>query len=184
MANTDDDVTNPTTAGAVEDGDETDVDKQLTEKLKDMASQVWLAGLGAYVKTEKGGGKFFDTLVQEGESLENRTKAVLDRQLTLYKEKLESVRDKVGQVRGKAMDSLEKVEKAFDERVAKALIRLNIPTKQSLSILQDNIEDLQVQVQQLRNELAELRSLSDQSKSVATARARKSKTKTSGKVTS
>ena len=39
---------------------------QLSGTIKDSASQIWLAGLGAFAKAQEEGGKVFEALVKEG----------------------------------------------------------------------------------------------------------------------
>ena len=46
-----------------------DKSQQLVTAIRDSATQIWLAGLGAFAKAQKEGGKFFDTLVKEGEAV-------------------------------------------------------------------------------------------------------------------
>ena len=55
---------------------------QLSEKIKESARQIWLAGLGAYNKAEEDTGKIFDKLVKEGEEIENLTRDVVEKQFT------------------------------------------------------------------------------------------------------
>lgn len=43
-------------------------DKQFAQTVKDSAQQIWLAGLGAFVKAQAEGMKAFNTLVKEGET--------------------------------------------------------------------------------------------------------------------
>ena len=47
---------------------------QLASMVRDSAQQIWLAGLGAFSKTQEEGAKVFDSLVKEGKSLEARTR--------------------------------------------------------------------------------------------------------------
>lgn len=112
-------------------------DMQLAKKIKESANQIWLAGLGAYVKAEKEGSKLFDTLVRDGKKMENKTK---EDKKTTYRERVEEVKDK-------AAHSWEKIEKAFDERVAKTLAKLNIPTKQDVDALALQLKHLQAAVE-------------------------------------
>ncbi len=106
---------------------------QIAKKIKESASQIWLAGLGAYAKAEKEGNKLFDALVRDGEKVEGKTNGG---KKTTYRERVEEVKDK-------AAHSWEKIEKAFDERVAKTLAKLNIPTKQDVDALSAKIKALQ-----------------------------------------
>jgi len=117
-------------------------DNQMAKKIKESANQIWLAGLGAYSKAEQEGSKIFDALVQDGESIENKAKGQVDNQLTAAK-------DRVAEMRDRATGSWEKIEKAFDERVSKALGRLNIPTKKDIDLLNDRIESLNSEISAL-----------------------------------
>lgn len=110
--------------------------EQMADRVKESANQIWLAGLGAYSKAEEEGGRLFDALVQDGEKLEAKTRAIVDKPLTVAKEKVETVR-------ARATGSWEKVEKAFDLRVSKALHRLNIPTRADVERLNQRIAELE-----------------------------------------
>lgn len=113
--------------------------EQMADKVKESANQIWLAGLGAYSKAEEEGGKLFDALVQDGERLEAKTRALVDKPLSVAKETVETMR-------ARASGSWEKVEKTFDLRVSKALHRLNIPTRADVDALYDRVEELSRQV--------------------------------------
>ena len=45
-------------------------EKQLAQTVKESAQQIWLAGLGAFSKTQEEGTKVFDALVKEGEAIQ------------------------------------------------------------------------------------------------------------------
>ncbi len=122
---------------------------QLTRKLKQSASQIWLAGLGAYSKAEEEGNKLFDTLVREGDAAKHLLDVIMDKPLALYQDTLGDVLERVEEVKDKAVGSWDRIEKAFDERVASALHRLNIPTRQ-------DVADLAKQVMQCKAELRQL----------------------------
>lgn len=111
------------------------VAEQMAERVKDSANQIWLAGLGAYSKAEEEGGRLFDALVKDGEKLESKTRAMVDKPINVALEKVETVK-------ARATGSWSKVEKAFDLRVSKALARLNIPTRKEVDELSDRIESL------------------------------------------
>lgn len=116
--------------------------EQMAEKVKDSANQIWLAGLGAYSKAEEEGSKLFDALVQDGEKLEARTRALVDKPLAKARETVETVR-------ARASGSWDKVEKAFDQRVSTALHHLNIPTRGDVEALQDRISQLTAELQRV-----------------------------------
>lgn len=117
-------------------------ENQVTKKVRDSANQIWLAGLGAYAKAEQEGSKLFDSLVKDGEKIENRTKGEVDRRISAAKEVVE-------EVKSKAVSSWEKVERAFDDRVSRALSRLNIPSKADVDALVARVDALSDAVRQL-----------------------------------
>ncbi|NPU95147.1 MAG: phasin family protein [Gammaproteobacteria bacterium] len=133
----------------ITDNQVTQLAEQMAEKVKESANQIWLAGLGAYSKAEEGGNKLFEALVQDGEKLEAKTRALVDKPLNVAKETVESVR-------ARATGSWEKVEKAFDLRVSKALHRLNIPTRNDVDTLFARVDELTEQLR-LVTELVEKR---------------------------
>jgi poly(hydroxyalkanoate) granule-associated protein len=51
---------------------------QLASMVRDSAQQIWLAGLGAFSKTQEEGAKVFDALVKEGKTVEARTRKVAE----------------------------------------------------------------------------------------------------------
>lgn len=133
----------------ITDNQVTQLAEQMAEKVKESANQIWLAGLGAYSKAEEGSNKLFEALVQDGEKLEAKTRALVDKPLNVAKETVESVR-------ARATGSWEKVEKAFDLRVSKALHRLNIPTRNDVDTLFARVDELTEQLR-LVTELVEKR---------------------------
>ncbi|OUS25617.1 poly(hydroxyalkanoate) granule-associated protein [Gammaproteobacteria bacterium 45_16_T64] len=117
-------------------------DTRVAEKVKESANQIWLAGLGAYAKAEEEGSKLFDNLVHDGEVIETKTRGYIDKSLNVAK-------DKVDEVKAKASGSWNKVERAFDLRVSKALGRLNIPTR-------GDVDGLVAKIAQLNSEIETL----------------------------
>ncbi len=112
---------------------------QLSEKIKESARQIWLAGLGAYTKAEEDTGKIFEKLVKEGEEIENLTRGVVEKQF-------KAVEDKVEGVREKASGTLGKLESVFDQRVSSALERLGIPSQSHVAELEKRIAALEAKL--------------------------------------
>jgi len=110
------------------------------------ANQVWLAGLGAFTVAQQEGGKLFDILVSEGEEFETQT-------MKSAGQKVEKVKDKVEEVRGKATDQLDKLEHAFQKRVARALNRLGVPTNEDIHELSKRVDALNKTIQQLKRNI-------------------------------
>ena len=116
---------------------------QLSEKIKESARQIWLAGLGAYTKAEEDTGKIFEKLVKEGEEIENMTRGVVEKQFKAVEDTVEGVKGKVEGVKEKANDTFGKLESVFDQRVSKALIKLGIPTNKRIEELEARVKELE-----------------------------------------
>ena len=110
-------------------------DNQLTSTIKESTQQIWLAGLGAYAKAQEEGGKIFEALVQEGEALQTRTRQSAD-------EKIAAMTDKTTGTWGR-------LEQVFEDRVARAVASLGIPTRKDIDKLSERMAELTEVVQQL-----------------------------------
>lgn len=119
---------------------------QLSEKIKESARQIWLAGLGAYTKAEEDTGKIFEKLVKEGEEIESMTRGVVEKQFKAVEDTVEGVKDKVEGVKEKATGTFGKLESVFDRRVSKTLIKLGIPTNKRIKELEARIEKLEAKL--------------------------------------
>lgn len=100
--------------------------------LRKYTHQIWLAGLGAFARAEAEGGKFFDALVDIGKDLEARTR---DKSESRVDELREKVLSRTGETMGK-------MERAFDDRLNKALSKLGIPNKREVEVLQQRVQEL------------------------------------------
>lgn len=98
--------------------------------------QIWLAGLGAFSKAEEEGGRFFDALVDTGRDLETKTRSA--------EAKVDELREKV---RHRTGETMEKMEKAFDERLNRALSRLGLPSKHEVESLKQRIQELTTELE-------------------------------------
>lgn len=119
-------------------------DNQLAATIKDSANQIWLAGLGAFAKAQEEGVKTFDALVKEGEAMQKKTKK-------LAETKVSEVTGVVSDVTGKATGAWDKLEQVFEDRVARALNRLGVPTNKDIQTLAKRVEELTASVQELTN---------------------------------
>jgi poly(hydroxyalkanoate) granule-associated protein len=95
---------------------------QLAGTVKESASQIWLAGLGAFAKAQEEGGKVFDTLVKEGLAIQRKTQAAAEEKLSEATNRMASMATDIS---SKASGQWDKLENIFEERVAKALDELN-----------------------------------------------------------
>lgn len=120
-------------------------DEQRAASAMDFVDQIWLAGLGAFAKTQEQGGKLFERLVKEGEKVEAATHKAAD-------DMFEEVKGKVDAVRSKASDKLDKLEQAFQDRVARALGRLGVPTNDDIQAITRRLEALNDSIRELSSQ--------------------------------
>ena len=114
-------------------------DSSVITDVKHYARQIWLAGLGAYARVEQEGADYFKELVKSGEGIENKGRKLVTEQVEAAND---SVKSSVTSVKGKVEVQLDKVEKAFDSRVASALNRIGIPSRQDVEALSAKLDEL------------------------------------------
>ena len=118
----------------------------LTGAVKESAQQIWLAGLGAFTKAQEGGGKVFETLVKEGLSIQRKTQSVAEEKISEATNKMAGMANDIAT---KATGQWGKLEDIFEDRVAKALNKLGVPSAKDVSALIDRIDALSQAVQKL-----------------------------------
>lgn len=124
-------------------------ENQLTGDVRDFARQIWLAGLGAFARAQEEGGKVFDALVEEGQAVDAQMKRAVTEKTGQMKGGIEAVKDKVGEIRDKAAGGWSKLEEVFQARVARALGRLGVPTRDDIQQLFQQVELLTQNIQEL-----------------------------------
>ena len=112
---------------------------QLSSTVKDSAQQIWLAGLGAFSKAQEEGSKVFDTLVKEGLSIQRKTQAVAEEKITEATSRVTTMASDIG---SKAQGQWDKLENIFEDRVAKALAKLGVPSARDLEALSARVDAL------------------------------------------
>lgn len=127
------------------------LDSQLAQTVKDSAQQIWLAGLGAFAKAQGEGGKVFETLIKEGVSLQRKTQAAAEEKLGGVAGKMTAMAGEVGH---KANAQWDKLETIFEERTARALGRLGVPTAKELAALAERVDALAAELAALKGEAA------------------------------
>jgi poly(hydroxyalkanoate) granule-associated protein len=120
--------------------------ERLSKSLGESAQQVWLAGVGAFGRAQAEGGKLFETLVKEGLSLEQTTRKLAGGRVEAVRDAVEST---VGQARERATDTWDRLEKVFEERVQRALRRLEVPSREDLGALIDRVDALNSELRRL-----------------------------------
>ena len=116
-------------------------DSELAAQIRDSANSIWLAGLGAFVKAQEEGGKVFNALVKEGR---DRPEASQGRSQQQDQRNQRASRH-----------NLDKLEQVFEDRVARALHGLNVPTKKDVDKLSKRVAALTKVVEKLSAEIAE-----------------------------
>ncbi|MGY6588469.1 MAG: phasin family protein [Wenzhouxiangella sp.] len=142
--------------------------KKSINQAQDYAHEIWLAGLGAFAMAQEEGGKIFkqggkaidetsrkvigesnklfERLVKEGSKLENKGRKLASDTVGGVRGDVES---RVEKVRESAQSNWDKLEKVFEQRVARALSRLGVPTS-------DEINELSKRVAELNKRVADL----------------------------
>ena len=118
-----------------------DADKDadtFVRRLGDSAQQVWLAGLGAFNRAQAEGTRLFDSLVNEGRQYEDRHRDAAGTADGIK----ENVEATLGQARERGNRTWTKVEQAFDDQVQSVLKRLNVPCRQDVSVLEQQLQSL------------------------------------------
>ena len=115
----------------------------IQDEVAQSAQKIWLAGIGALATAEEEGSKLFNSLVKKGESYEARGKQRVEE----VKARVEEV---VGKAEGSFERSFEKLGEAFDEKVAEAIQRLGVPSRNEIAKLTKSVEELTVKVDQLK----------------------------------
>lgn len=119
---------------------------------------IWLAGLGAFAVAQKEGGKIFEQgsklfekLVAEGKGFESKTRKVAKNTVGDIKGGVEG---RVESIRQQASDNWGKLEKVFEERVARALGRLGVPTADDIHNLATRVQGLADRIKSIAEEEA------------------------------
>jgi poly(hydroxyalkanoate) granule-associated protein len=121
---------------------ESATDNDFAQTVRESAHQIWLAGLGAFAKTQEEGVRMFEGLVQEGRTVEARTRKVAESKMT-------QMSASVGKATKQATATWDKLEQVFEDRVARALHRLGVPTNKDIQALAKRVETLNESVQKL-----------------------------------
>jgi poly(hydroxyalkanoate) granule-associated protein len=116
---------------------------QFAQSVRDSALQIWLAGLGAFSKTQAEGGKVFESLVKEGESLHRKTRGIAQAKVAEVSDNVSRVANQISsRAQSAASQTWGKLEEVFEERVVRSLKRMGVPTASELAALAKRIDAL------------------------------------------
>jgi poly(hydroxyalkanoate) granule-associated protein len=138
---------------------------QLTDPVMNSARDIWRAGLGAFSLAQQEGGKvvgqgaaIFDNLVKEGARVEAEGRKAVDDLGAPVSKKAKAgrkeIESKLEAARKQAEGGWDKLENVFEDRVARVMERLGIPTSDDLDKLTRQIEGLSGQVAKLAKQKA------------------------------
>ena len=105
------------------------------KQVMESAQQIWLAGLGAFSKAQDEGKKVFDTLVKQGEHLEQQTRTVAEATL-------ETAKEQASKTFQMASGRFDKLEQVFETRVHNSLNRLGVLTSKDVEALSRQVSEL------------------------------------------
>ena len=126
----------------------------LAQTVRDSAQEIWLAGLGAFSKAQAEGGKVFEALVKEGSGLQKRTRELAEGKLAgvagLMSKNFsratgdisKAANDLTSKAQSTATETWDKLEQVFEDRVARALTRLGVPSQREVQALAKRVEEL------------------------------------------
>ena len=121
-------------------------DDKSADRVKDSAQQIWLAGLGAFAKMQQEGSKAFEALVKDGAGMQKKTQQAAEETLAQAQARMAGLASDIGT---KAAGGWGKLENIFEERVARALEKLGLPSAAEWSALQARVAALEAQLAQL-----------------------------------
>ena len=99
--------------------------------------------MGAFSKAQAEGGKVFEALVKEGVTLQKKTQTVAEDKFSEVSSKMTGMANEVQAKSGQQWDKLESI---FEERTAKALGKLGVPSAKDVSAMQSRIDELSAKV--------------------------------------
>ena len=118
-------------------------DEKSTDRIKDSAQQIWLAGLGAFAKMQQEGSKAFEALVKDGVGMQKKTQQAAEETLAQAQARMAGL---AGDLGNKAAGGWGKLENIFEERVARAMANLGMPTAEEFAALKARVEALEAQL--------------------------------------
>lgn len=120
--------------------------ERLSKTLSESAQQIWLAGVGAFGRAQAEGTKLFEGLVKEGLSLEQTARKLAGNRADVVRDAVES---RVGQARERAADTWDRLEKVFEDRVQRALVKLGVPGRDDLATLVERVDALTAELRRI-----------------------------------
>jgi poly(hydroxyalkanoate) granule-associated protein len=119
---------------------------RLSKSISESAQQIWLAGVGAFGRAQAEGTRLFEGLVKEGLNFEQTARKIAGNRADVVRDAVES---RVGVARERAVDTWDRLEKVFEDRVQHALIKLGVPSREDLAGLADRVDALTAELRRV-----------------------------------
>lgn len=103
---------------------------------KPLPQKIWLAGLGAIARAEREGEKWLEELMVDGQAYELDKKEELDNVLLAMTDTAQSEKKHLKQ-------RISNIEKAFENRVSKTLMKLGMVSNKELDALSKRLSELE-----------------------------------------
>jgi poly(hydroxyalkanoate) granule-associated protein len=121
------------------EAEQTEATKDAAQGVLNSPHQIWLAGLGAFSRAQQEGTKLFETLVKQGEQLQDRTRRVATETAAAARGAASAKAKEMQQMAGGTWDKLEQV---FEDRVERALSKLGVYTQNDVQRLAARVDEL------------------------------------------
>jgi len=123
-----------------------DPTRDFGQGIRESSRQIWLAGLGAFSRAQAEGTKLFETLVDQGQTLESRTRRAASETAAAA---AGAAAQKAKEMHAMAGGTWDKLEQVFEDRVARALSKLGVYTQQDVTRLAERVDALSEAVNDL-----------------------------------
>lgn len=111
----------------------------MIDAIRHSAERIWLAGLAAFTRARGNSGKTFETLAREGAHLQAIARSLAEERVAALSHSVDSVSQRLGDQAAQSWDHLEQI---FEDRVARTLTRLGVPTSAEVQALMDRVDAL------------------------------------------
>jgi poly(hydroxyalkanoate) granule-associated protein len=122
--------------------------KQRVNEFTEQLDNVFLAGLGAFANAQKMGSETFESLVKDGEKFRKeaskKTEKLIDDVQGSVREMRDDAEERAEGLLDRVRDrsKLNKLQSAFDKRVADAMDRMNVPSKNDIDMINKKLNKI------------------------------------------
>ena len=122
--------------------------KQTVNEITEQLDNVFLAGLGAFANAQKMGTETFESLVKDGEKFRKEASKKTEKLIDDVQDSVREMRDDAEERAEGLLDrvrdrsKLNKLQSAFDKRVADAMDRMNVPSKNDIDKINKKLDKI------------------------------------------